>query len=267
MSSNTLTVDEFDDIIKDITNDSSADETKLLYNVPFEDNTSKINVTISVQDYEMIYGINDELFTEVLGRFSACKNDDKNKECEYLNKQQSDATKVVSKSFMRWAKGETLKKTISYKNKIRKLINKINSHRMGDLSMPLMLEELFIKYFDKQKYNEYINDSNRRKRDQLDPIPYNMMAYSTNTTGVIYNIFLVLNEMNVADDDLKYISPELKHKFLETENMDQLFKFFKIFNNSAQIYEKIVVGGKRRKTKLKKRRKKRKSQKKRKLKS
>ena len=80
--------------------------------------------------------------------------------------------------------------------------------------------------------------------------------------------------MNVLSDKEKKlrlpISETFKQKLKNTKNMDQLLKFFKLFNNSAQVYGTKNCargGGKRRKTKLKKRRKKRKSQKKRKLKS
>lgn len=269
MSSNTLTKEEYDKIIKDITNDSSADKTKLLYNRKFEDNTSKINVTISVQSYsnKTNYGINDKLFTNLLGRLAACKNDGKNNECESLE-AKSDFFTIVKKQANRAAKGESRHKTISYKNEIRTLIDEINSHSMPpDRSRPLMLEQLFIKHFDQESYDEYITVYNTNKQKGITQTNCNMMTTSFKTRNAIYNIFLVLNEMNVADNDLKHISPDLKNKLKNTTNMDQLLKFFKIFNNSAQLYENIFCGGKRRKTKLKKRRKKRKSQKKRKLKS
>ena len=270
MSSNTLTEEEFDKIIDEITNDSSADDTKLLYNRPdIKDNISKINVTFSVQRYskKTIYGINVKLFTELLGRLAACKNDGKNNECESLE-AKSDFFTIVKKQANRAAKGESRHKTISYKDEIRNLINEINSYNNGDLSNPLMLEQLFIKHFDKEKYDEYINVYRFNKQNYIKQTNCNMMTTSNKTRNAINYIFNVLNEMNA--EELTYISSNFQNKLKNTTNMDQLLKFFKIFNNSAQLYQRVACdmnGGKRRKTKLKKRRKKRKSQKKRKLKS
>jgi len=269
MSSNTLTKEEYDVIIKDITNDSSTDETKLLYNRQFEDNASIINVTISVQSYsnKTNYGINDVLFTKLLGHLAACTYDGINEECESLEPKSNILT-LVGKQVNRAATGKQRKQTIEYKDNIRNLINDINIYHIPHRHKPLMLEELFIKHFDKTLYDEYITLYNTNKQKGIKQTDCNMMTPSIKTRYAIEYIFNVLNEMNAKK--LTYISSNFQNKLKKTENMDQLLKFFKLFNNSAQLYSGVLCGmngGKRRKTKLKKRRKKRKSQKKRKLKS
>jgi len=259
MSSNTLTKEEFDVIIYEMTGDRNSED-KILYKLSKD---SFLNVTFAVlvenkQIVEYKCGVNYELFTELLGKFVACKQEsDPNREngCEALKLERGFMTSSA-KNMVR------TKQTHFYKDIIREIINYIKKNEGSNIN----LEKLFVSVFDHDNYQNY-------KQAKC-----NVMMFSPSTSEIIEQIYKELSQIEnkenvLSDKEKKFrrpISNTFKKKLQKTANMDQLLKFFKLFNNSAQVYgtkKCALVGGKRRKTKLKKRRKKRKSQKKRKLKS
>lgn len=280
MSSNTLTVEEFDNIIHEMTGykkyegydeKTSCHPNKILR----EDNYGGVlTVTFAVLEdsgiVEYMYSINDVLFTELLGKFVACKQEtDPNRQhgCEALEEEST----TIKKGFKYVTRTLTKEQseTHNYKVPIRYIINIIKTTRQNKSGRIKELENLFVSRFDNDNYKIY-NQNYKNKN-------CNIMMESETTREIIKDIYIELsqiNNMNVLSDKEKEsrrpISETFKQKLQNTKNMDQLLKFFKLFNNSAQLYgtKKCALGGrKRRKTKLKKRRKKRKSQKKRKLKS